>query len=629
MGIPRAASRSVAFLALALAGCPHGSPGDDGGEDTVLITQAVSCDPVIERYPIAAPHNGGYDRGWNNFTCAPHPGGSPDNSDYGGDHHGNDLFAPRGAPIVAVRAGRVTRSGEVSATSGLRVTVEDACGWSYYFGHLDSIAPGIGVGTRVVAGQVIGTLGDTGTRGTAPHLHFNVHRDGDYANDVDPYPLLRAADATACDPTAPVGSTPTPPACTARCEGSTLVDRDCGRGNCASFGSNCVDDSLGPRCVFFACPAQGEQDTCWLGRHIGHCRNGSLISQGDCGYYGAACVQEGTSARCAYPECARPGTYDACIGGRYIARCRDGVPQSPGDCGAFGASCVDDSLGARCVFFACRPQGEHDTCWLGRYRGRCFNGQLTAQADCGAQGGRCHEDAAGSRCISTICPVLTGDITFCATPGRIGRCTDGLFVGYQGDCASGQTCARVSATSAQCRGSGEPPPPPFDAGPPPASVDAGPPRDLGFALPDAWVPLPVDASLPPADVSFAVDLPPAGDVLLPNDVGSFFVPDAGPMAAEVVTAHPPTEDDGKDPCAICRPLGRCPPQCDGDGGTSRVDTGTDSQIVGPGCACRVGGAPSREGAGRWSLVSVVGLAIAWRRARRRNKTVGSRSGTVR
>jgi len=112
-------------------------------------------------------------------------------------------------------------------------------------------------------------------------------------------------------------------------------------------------------------------------------------------------------------------------------------------------------------------------------------------------------------------------------------------------------------------------------------------------------------------------------------VKSFFVPDAGAMAAEVITAHPPIEDDGKDPCAICRPLGRCPPQCDGDGGASRVDSGTDSQIVGPGCACRVGGAPSREGVGRWSLIGALGLALASRRSRRRNKTVGSRSGTVR
>jgi hypothetical protein len=160
--------RSIALLAVAVAGCPHGQGGDDGGEDTVVIAQAVTCDPAIERYPIAAPHNGGYDRAWNNFTCAPHPGGSPDNSDYGGDHHGNNLFAPRGSPIVAVRAGRVTRAGDVSPTSGLRVTIEDACGWSYYAGHLDSIAPGIAVGVRVTAGQVIGTLGDTGTRGTAP-----------------------------------------------------------------------------------------------------------------------------------------------------------------------------------------------------------------------------------------------------------------------------------------------------------------------------------------------------------------------------------------------------------------------------------------------------------------------------
>lgn len=611
--------RSIALLAVAVAGCPHGQGGDDGGEDTVVIAQAVTCDPAIERYPIAAPHNGGYDRAWNNFTCAPHPGGSPDNSDYGGDHHGNDLFAPRGSPIVAVRAGRVTRAGDVSPTSGLRVTIEDACGWSYYAGHLDSIAPGIAVGVRVTAGQVIGTLGDTGTRGTAPHLHFNVHRDGDYNNDVDPYPLLRAADATACDPTAPTPGTPPPQTCAPRCEGSTLVSRDCGRGNCAAYGAGCVDDTLGPRCVFFACPALGEQDTCWLGRHIGHCRNGQLVSQGDCGAYGAACVQEGTTARCASPVCSRPGQYDACVAGRYISRCRNGVAQAPGDCGAYGARCVDDTLGARCVFFACRPQGEHDTCWLGRYRGRCFNGHLTAQADCGAQGGRCVEDDQGARCVSSICPATRGEVTFCVAPGRIARCTDGMFVGYATDCAAtGDTCAMETATRARCVRVGEPPPPPFDAGPPPAPVDAGPPPDLGFALPDAWVPLPGDAALPPADVSVSADLPPPGDVPLPGDVEGFFVPDAGAMAAEVITAAPPLEDDGKDPCAICRPLGRCPPQCDSDGGAA-VTSDTGDTLVGPGCSCRAAGAPGggELGGGLGAALCALGVAIARRRRSRR------------
>ncbi|MDB4932938.1 MAG: peptidase family, partial [Myxococcaceae bacterium] len=450
--------RSLALLAVAVAGCPHGQPGDDG-EDFAIVVQAVTCDPVIERYPIAAAHNGGYDRAWSNFTCAPHPGGSPDNSDYGGDHHGNDLFAPRGSPIVAVRAGRVTRTGVVSGTSGIRVTVEDACGWNYYFGHLDSIAPGIAPGVRVVAGQVIGTLGDTGTTGTAPHLHFNVHRDGNYSNDVDPYPLLRAADATACDPTASVPGTPPPQTCAPRCEGTRLISRDCGRGDCAAYGAGCVDDALGARCVFFACPAVGEQDTCWLGRHIGHCRNGQLVSQGDCGAYGAACVQEGTAARCASPSCSARGEYDACIAGRYITRCRNGVASAPGDCGAFGATCVDDDLGARCVFFACRAQGEHDTCWLGRHRGRCFNGHLTAQADCGAQDGACVSDDLGARCTSTICPGVRGDVRFCVAPGRIAHCTNGLFDGYETDCtATGATCSNESPTTARCVPAGGTPP---------------------------------------------------------------------------------------------------------------------------------------------------------------------------
>ncbi len=157
------------------------------------------------------------------------------------------------------------------------------------------------------------------------------------------------------------------------------------------------------------------------------------------------------------------------------------------------------------------------------------------------------------------------------------------------------------------------PPPAFDAGPPTPPVDAGPPPDLGFSLPDAWVPLPVDASLPPADVAIPVDLPPTADVPLPDDVESFFVPDGGAMAAEVTNAHPPVEDDGKDPCAICRPLGRCPPQCDADGGTVAGDAG--DSLVGPGCACRAGARSSAGGGLASVLACALGLSLMRRRRR--------------
>ena len=214
-------------------------------------------------------------------------------------------------------------------------------------------------------------------------------------------------------------------------------------------------------------------------------------------------------------------------------------------------------------------------------------------------------------------------MTFCVAPGRVARCAEGMFVGYDADCtATGATCAAVSATTARCVRPGEPPPPPFDAGPPPAATDAGPPRDLGFALPDAWVPRPPDAALPTADVSVGVDVPPAADVLLPADVAPYFVPDAGAMAAEVEGAAPPVVDDGKDPCATCRPLGRCPPQCDADAGAA-ADASGDG-LVGPGCSCRAAGDGSaRSGGGLGALACALGLAIVRRRTTsRRSRSRG-------
>lgn len=228
---------SVLVLALFAAGCAR-------EEVAAPSVAAVTCPPHVDHYPVAGPYNGGYDAHWNDWRCD----GSLNNSDYGGAHHGNDIFAARGTPIVAPVDGVVTRSGTASSTSGLRVTIVDGCGWGYYHGHMDSIAAGIVVGARVHAGQPIGTLGDTGTTGTAPHLHFNIHRDGNYDDDTDPFAVLQPARATACG-----GD----PRCAGRTDGSFCADAThlasctAGRfesGDCAAFGTTC-DTRTGTRCT--------------------------------------------------------------------------------------------------------------------------------------------------------------------------------------------------------------------------------------------------------------------------------------------------------------------------------------------------------------------------------------------
>jgi hypothetical protein len=65
----------------------------------------------------------------------------------------------------------------------VRIVHGDSLATSY--SHMSSFAPGVGPGTRVRKGQLIGYVGSTG-RSTGPHLHFCVLVDGRFVNPA-PY----------------------------------------------------------------------------------------------------------------------------------------------------------------------------------------------------------------------------------------------------------------------------------------------------------------------------------------------------------------------------------------------------------------------------------------------------------
>ena len=124
--------------------------------------------------------------------------------DLGARHHaGIDISAPKMTPVVAVRDGIVTaiHSGGGDCCS-VAITHDD--GWSSFYLHLNNdldgsddgdgvgIRPGLQVGTRVVAGEVIGWVGDSGNaEPTTPHLHFELHMRNGVA--IDPLASLRWA----------------------------------------------------------------------------------------------------------------------------------------------------------------------------------------------------------------------------------------------------------------------------------------------------------------------------------------------------------------------------------------------------------------------------------------------------
>ena len=116
-------------------------------------------------------------------------------------HLGVDILAKEGNLVYAVADGTITKLYTVGtdklAGNGVRLTLPD--GTYFFYGHMQKIADGITVGTKVKAGQVVGYNGKTGATNT-PHLHIEVHPLGGAA--IDPTPIMAAVDA--CSVTTPL-----------------------------------------------------------------------------------------------------------------------------------------------------------------------------------------------------------------------------------------------------------------------------------------------------------------------------------------------------------------------------------------------------------------------------------------
>ena len=122
--------------------------------------------------------------------------GAPRSDVPGGWHHGDDIFAPLGAPLLAVADGVVFSVGP-NPIGGNRLWLQDKAGNQYYYAHLSAYTPLARNGTHVHAGDVLGFVGNTGDAAGGPyHLHFEVHPASllflGYDGAVDPTPYLDA-----------------------------------------------------------------------------------------------------------------------------------------------------------------------------------------------------------------------------------------------------------------------------------------------------------------------------------------------------------------------------------------------------------------------------------------------------
>jgi murein DD-endopeptidase MepM/ murein hydrolase activator NlpD len=104
-------------------------------------------------------------------------------------HTGIDFGAAHGSPIVASAPGQVASAGW-DGGYGRAVRINHGGGVLTLYGHMSRLA--VSPGQSVAAGQVIGYVGSTGMS-TGPHLHYEVHRNGQRINPASFSHVSRSA----------------------------------------------------------------------------------------------------------------------------------------------------------------------------------------------------------------------------------------------------------------------------------------------------------------------------------------------------------------------------------------------------------------------------------------------------
>lgn len=112
-------------------------------------------------------------------------------------HEGVDLAAPPGTPVFAAGDGTVKGAAPNGGYGNWILIEQDGGKLSTVYGHLSAFAPGIEPGTRVMQGELIGFVGNTG-RSTGPHLHFELRSDGRPVNPMN-YPATKRAQLAGAD----------------------------------------------------------------------------------------------------------------------------------------------------------------------------------------------------------------------------------------------------------------------------------------------------------------------------------------------------------------------------------------------------------------------------------------------
>jgi murein DD-endopeptidase MepM/ murein hydrolase activator NlpD len=99
-------------------------------------------------------------------------------------HAGMDFAAAVGTEIYATGDGVIMRADADASGYGNHVRINHGYGYMTLYGHMSKIM--VRPGQRVKRGDVIGLVGNTG-KSVGPHLHYEVHKNGEAINPVNFY----------------------------------------------------------------------------------------------------------------------------------------------------------------------------------------------------------------------------------------------------------------------------------------------------------------------------------------------------------------------------------------------------------------------------------------------------------
>ena len=99
-------------------------------------------------------------------------------------HYGQDFTAPSGTDIYATGAGVVEVLDVRSSGYGMKIVINHGYGYKTLYGHCSGF--NVKLGQKVKRGDIIGFVGSTGLS-TAPHVHYEVHKNGKRINPINYY----------------------------------------------------------------------------------------------------------------------------------------------------------------------------------------------------------------------------------------------------------------------------------------------------------------------------------------------------------------------------------------------------------------------------------------------------------